>query len=142
MTGRRFWLGALAALLTIATFAPTIPAATFPERPITLIVPWEVGGSTDQTARALAKAAEAHLGQTIVVLNKPDVSTALGMAELAAAKPDGYTIGTLSSTTYLIPLRGRVAVLADSKHKTFKGPDRGRQGEPRPHQVWNGSRPR
>lgn len=118
------------------------PASAYPERPVTLIIPWDAGGSTDQTARALAKAAEPHLGQPIVVVNKPGASTTIGMAELAAAKPDGYTIGTLSSTTYLIPLRGRqvpydmlksfsyvsyygdnligVAVLADSKWKTMK----------------------
>lgn len=116
--------------------------AAFPERPITLIVPWDAGGSTDQTARALAKAAEAHLGQPVVVVNKPGASTTLGMSELAAARPDGYTIGTLSSTTYLIPLRGRavpydmlksfayvsyygdnligIAVLADSKWQSLK----------------------
>lgn len=142
MIGRGLRVGALAALLAIASLALTAPAAAFPERPITLIVPWDAGGSTDQTARALAKAAEAHLGQPVVVVNKPGASTTLGMTELAAAKPDGYTIGTLSSTTYLIPLRGRavpydmlksfsyvsyygdnligVAVLADSKYKTFK----------------------
>jgi tripartite-type tricarboxylate transporter receptor subunit TctC len=142
MTGRGIRLSALAvAVLAVATLV--LPASgAFPERPITLIVPWDAGGSTDQTARALAKAAEAHLGQPIVVVNKPGASTTLGMSELAAARPDGYTIGTLSSTTYLIPLRGRsvpydmlksfsyvsyygdnligIAVLADSKWKTLK----------------------
>jgi putative tricarboxylic transport membrane protein len=131
------------ALLVMAVLCgPAVAAAEFPERPITLIVPWAPGGSTDQTARVLARAAEASLGQPIVVLNKPGASTTLGMAELAAAKPDGYTVGTLSSTAYMIPLRGGrtvqydplksfswisyygdnligVAVLADSKWKTL-----------------------
>lgn len=81
--------------------------AQYPDKPITLIVPWAPGGSTDQTARVLAKAAEAYLGQPIVVVNRPGASTTIGMAELAKAKPDGYTIGTLSSTGYLVQLQGR-----------------------------------
>ncbi|MBX3456454.1 tripartite tricarboxylate transporter substrate binding protein [Ferrovibrio sp.] len=94
---------ALAALVV----APGAAHAQFPDRPVTLIVPWDAGGSTDQTARVLAKAAEKHLGQPIVVVNKPGAATVLGMTELAAAKPDGYTVGTLSSSSYLIPLAGR-----------------------------------
>jgi tripartite-type tricarboxylate transporter receptor subunit TctC len=82
-------------------------ALAFPDRPINLIVPWAAGGSTDQTGRVLAKAAEEHLGQPIVIVNKPGASTTLGMIELAQAEPDGYTIGTLSSTTYMVPLTGQ-----------------------------------
>lgn len=81
--------------------------AQYPDKPITLIVPWAAGGSTDQTSRVLAKAAEAYLGQPIVVVNRPGASTTIGMAELAKAQPDGYTIGTLSSTAYLVSLQGR-----------------------------------
>jgi tripartite-type tricarboxylate transporter receptor subunit TctC len=81
--------------------------AEYPDKPITMIVPWAAGGSTDQTARVLAKAAEASLGQPIVIINQPGASTTIGMAALAAAKPDGYTVGTLSSTGYLIALQGR-----------------------------------
>lgn len=81
--------------------------AEYPDKPITMIVPWAAGGSTDQTARVLAKAAEASLGQPIVIINQPGATTTIGMAALAAAKPDGYTIGTLSSSGYLIALQGR-----------------------------------
>lgn len=96
----------------VAAFASTllmsgVARAEFPSRPITMIVPWAAGGSTDQTARVLAKAAEASLGQPIVIVNRPGASTTIGMAELASAKPDGYTIGTLSSTAYLVALQGR-----------------------------------
>ncbi|MBN9581042.1 MAG: tripartite tricarboxylate transporter substrate binding protein [Afipia sp.] len=96
----------------VAAFASTllmsgVARAEFPTRPITMIVPWAAGGSTDQTARVLAKAAEASLGQPIVIVNRPGASTTIGMAELASAKPDGYTIGTLSSTAYLVALQGR-----------------------------------
>lgn len=84
-----------------------VARAEYPDKPITMIVPWAAGGSTDQTARVLAKAAEASLGQPIVIINRPGASTTIGMAELANAKPDGYTIGTLSSTGYLVALQGR-----------------------------------
>lgn len=93
--------------LLLAAAAGAAHAQKFPDRPITLIVPWAAGGSTDQTGRALAKAAQETLGQPIVVLNKPGASTTIGMAELAKAKPDGYTIGTLSSSSYLLALQGR-----------------------------------
>lgn len=94
---------AVAAALAILS-APA--RAEFPDKPITLIIPWNAGGSTDQTARALAAAAEKELGQPIVIVNKPGASTTLGMSELAAAAPDGYTIGTLSTTTYMAPITG------------------------------------
>jgi tripartite-type tricarboxylate transporter receptor subunit TctC len=93
--------------LAIAAMFSSAARAEYPEKPITMIVPWAAGGSTDQTARVLAKAAEAHLGQTIVIINRPGASTTIGMAELAKANPDGYTIGTLSSTAYLVALQGR-----------------------------------
>lgn len=97
-----------AALAIITSIGLLVPArAEYPEKPITMIVPWAAGGSTDQTARVLAKAAEASLGQPIVIINQPGASTTIGLAALAAAKPDGYTIGTLSSTGYLVALQGR-----------------------------------
>lgn len=84
-----------------------VASAQYPDKPVTMIIPWAAGGSTDQTARVLAKAAETHLGQPIVIINRPGASTTIGMAELAKATPDGYTIGTLSSTGYLVALQGR-----------------------------------
>ena len=103
-----FRLGAAA--LACAGFLAHGPAGAqgqFPDHPITLIVPWAPGGSTDVSGRALAKAAEGLLGQAIVVVNKPGASTTIGMAELARAKPDGYTLGTLSSSSYMLKAQGR-----------------------------------
>ncbi len=100
-------LASLVVLALSAVAATGALAQKFPDHPITLIVPWAAGGSTDQTGRALAKAAQGHLGQPIVVINKPGASTTIGMAELAKARPDGYTIGTLSSSSYLLALQGR-----------------------------------
>lgn len=78
----------------------------FPDKPIRLIVPWAAGGTSDVTARALAQAAEAQLKQPIVVLNAPGASTTIGMGQIHRASADGYTIGTLSSTSYNIALSG------------------------------------
>lgn len=64
---------------------------SFPTKPITIIVPWAAGGGTDATARALAKAAEKHLGVSVAVVNKTGGTGSVGMTEGATAKPDGYT---------------------------------------------------
>jgi tripartite-type tricarboxylate transporter receptor subunit TctC len=112
-----------AAVVGLATLLAA-PAIAFPDRPITMIVPWAPGGSTDQTSRVLARAAEKHLGQPIVILNKPGASTLIGMRELAQAKPDGYTIGTLSSSSYLAPLTGQAAsydILKDFTYISYYG---------------------
>ena len=98
---------AVVAVACAAVLAATPAQADYPERPITLIVPWAPGGSTDVSSRALAKAAESALGQPVVVVNKPGASTTIGMADLARAKPDGYTIGTLSSSSYMLKAQGR-----------------------------------
>ncbi|HEU0200735.1 MAG TPA: tripartite tricarboxylate transporter substrate binding protein [Burkholderiaceae bacterium] len=68
-------------------------ASGYPERPITFICPWPAGGTADQTMRALCQAAAKHIGQPIVVENKPGAAGMLGLKLLANAKPDGYTIG-------------------------------------------------
>jgi tripartite-type tricarboxylate transporter receptor subunit TctC len=68
----------------------------FPSNPITIIVHTSAGGPTDLMARELAKAASPILGQSIVVENRPGGSGATQMAAVATAKPDGYTLGTLT----------------------------------------------
>ena len=73
-------------------------------RPVTLIVPWPAGGTTDIGMRALASATERHLGQSIVIENRPGGSGTLGPAQMAAtAKPDGYTIAQLPITIFRFP---------------------------------------
>src|SRR5512139_2664201 len=79
-------------------------AQNFPVRPVTLIVPWPAGGTTDVGMRALATAAEKHLGQPIVVENRPGGSGTLGPGQMAAtAKPDGYTIAQIPITVFRFP---------------------------------------
>ncbi len=70
------------------------PAASdYPNRPVTMIVPYPAGGVTDLAARALADAMEKHLKQPVVVMNKVGGATTMGGYALATAKPDGYTLG-------------------------------------------------
>ena len=99
MISRR-WMPAVA--LSVATVAMGgLPAAagTFPEKPVTLIVPWPAGGGSDVTSRAVAKYAEGPLGRPIVVVNKPGGGGVVGTLEVERARPDGYTIMMCSSTT-------------------------------------------
>jgi tripartite-type tricarboxylate transporter receptor subunit TctC len=65
----------------------------YPSRPITFIDPFSPGGSSDLAMRALAKEAEKSLGQPIIIVNKPGGGGSVGVSAIAAAKPDGYTIG-------------------------------------------------
>lgn len=70
--------------------------AKFPSEPITLIVNYGGGGGTDITARALAKAAETHLGVPVTVVNKAGGAGTAGIIELKNKKPDGYTVGVVT----------------------------------------------
>ena len=67
--------------------------AAYPDRPITLIVPFGSGGSNDIPARVLASMMEKKLGQPIVVQNVVGAGGTQGSAQIAAARPDGYTLG-------------------------------------------------
>src|SRR6185369_1631820 len=72
--------------------------------PVTLIVPWPAGGSTDIGMRALADASQKHLGQPIVIENRPGASGTLGPAQMAAtSKPDGYTVSQIPITVFRLP---------------------------------------
>src|SRR3546814_7897112 len=102
----------LAVLATVAmTFgaiaAPAAQAA-YPEHPINMIVSYGPGGGTDLVARALAPYIEKYLGKNarIVVVNRPGAGGEIGFAEVARAKPDGYTIGFLNTPNILtIPIQ-------------------------------------
>jgi tripartite-type tricarboxylate transporter receptor subunit TctC len=81
-----------ATVLTVAPFVGTAEAADWkPARPINLIVPWAAGGATDQVLRVVAAELERSLGQTIVVINQPGASGAIGTKSALDAARDGYT---------------------------------------------------
>lgn len=78
-------------------------AQTFPDRPVRLIVPWPAGGSTDVSLRVLASIAARHLGQPIVVENRPGAAGTLGVVALAQARPDGYTLAQIPMGVFRVP---------------------------------------
>jgi len=95
---------ALAALAALALAAPAVLAQAFPSRPITLIVPWPAGGSTDRHLRTLAEAASKQLGQPVIVQNVPGGGGTTGPGTMALnAKPDGYTIAQFPMGMLRIP---------------------------------------
>ncbi|MYN13407.1 tripartite tricarboxylate transporter substrate binding protein [Pusillimonas sp. TS35] len=77
--------------------------AKYPERPITMIVPFPPGGVTDTVARPVADALGRDLGQPVVVENKAGAGGAIGAGEAAKAKPDGYTIMLMLSSISILP---------------------------------------
>lgn len=83
-----------------------ISVEKYPERPITVIVPTSAGGGPDLMVRAMEKAAMQYLGQPLVVTNITGGGGAKGWNELAAAKPDGYTLGVTPTGLILQPLYG------------------------------------
>lgn len=76
--------------------------ASFPTKPIDLIIPFPAGGGTDLGARVLKPYLEKELGVTVNIVNKPGAEGWIGWAELANAKPDGYTIGYVNSPTLVV----------------------------------------
>jgi tripartite-type tricarboxylate transporter receptor subunit TctC len=91
--------------MTAVFFIGAASAQEFPNRPVTLIVPFPAGGGTDIAVRAIAEAASRHLGQPIIVDNKAGAAGASGPAVMAAtAKPDGYTISQMPIGVYRIPI--------------------------------------
>ncbi len=116
-------------------------AQAYPTKPVTLIVPWPAGGSTDRHLRTLAEIASRHLGQNVIVQNQPGGGGTTGPGNMALnAKPDGYTIAQfpmgmlriphmqktlwnpLTDFSFILGVSGYTfgfVVKADSPHKTF-----------------------
>ena len=137
---RRRWLQRRLAMAVLAAGEQAF-AQAYPTRPITLIVPWPAGGSTDRHLRGLAELASKHLGQNIIVENKPGGGGTSGPGTMAlTAKPDGYTIAQfplgmlrlpqmqkvqwnpLTDFSFIIGVTGYtfgVTVRADSPYKSF-----------------------
>jgi tripartite-type tricarboxylate transporter receptor subunit TctC len=91
MQKRHFLQAVSFAVAALAAAGPVMAQQWKPTRPINLIVPWAAGGSTDQVTRVTAAELEKALGQTIVIINQPGASGAIGTKSALDAPKDGYT---------------------------------------------------
>jgi tripartite-type tricarboxylate transporter receptor subunit TctC len=94
-TTRRQALATLAALATAR--APALAQPRYPDRPITLVVPFGPGGIADLSARAVAEVLARSLGQPVVVDNQPGAGASVASQRVARAAPDGHTLLLLSN---------------------------------------------
>lgn len=90
---RKLVLRGLATCLSLGLLAAASAQAAWPDKPLTLIVPFGPGSSPDTMARVVAEDAGKTLQQSIVIQNRPGASGNLGTDQIAKAKPDGYTFG-------------------------------------------------
>lgn len=103
MQRRTAGLATLAAALALAVPFPTQAQGSWPaEKPVTIIVPFPAGGSTDMVARALALEMAAKLGQSFVVDNRPGATGTLGAGMVKRAAPDGYTLLVSSLGAFVV----------------------------------------
>jgi tripartite-type tricarboxylate transporter receptor subunit TctC len=86
--------GLAAVMLALVAGGPL--RAEYPDRPITIIVPWGAGGGTDATGRILASLLEQELGVPVSVVNRTGGSGVVGHSAIATAAPDGYTLGVVT----------------------------------------------
>lgn len=93
---RRIVLSTTLAAVALAG-AATGAAAAWPERPVTVIVPWAAGGGTDATGRIVASMLEERLGQPFNVVNRTGGGGVVGHTDIANADPDGYTLGVITT---------------------------------------------
>ena len=98
MPGRRALLAAGAGL---ALAAPGVRAQGFPERPITLLVPFATGGYNDRLARAMAPFVQKHIGQPVTVANRPGGGTVLGNTFFLQQPDDGYMVMVHSAAPFI-----------------------------------------
>lgn len=98
---KKFLWAALTACVTLT--AGTLSAQTsWPERAVTVIVPFPAGGATDAAARVMTTQMQATLGQSFVVDNRPGATGTLGAGAVKRAAPDGYTLMVASLAPYVI----------------------------------------
>jgi len=140
-TRRQLLTGAAAGAAGLLLPAWARAADEYPARPITFICPWPAGGTADVSMRAICQVASTTLKQPIVIENKAGAAGMIGAAALAAATPDGYTIGQIpisvtrfsqlgtlkldprKNYTFLARTSGQtfgIAVLPDSRFKNLK----------------------
>jgi tripartite-type tricarboxylate transporter receptor subunit TctC len=103
-------------LAALALVASTAWAQSWPSKPLHLIVPFPPGGGTDLVSRSIAAHLGQALGQPVVVENRPGAGGTIGADAVAKAAPDGYTLGTATSSTH----PAAVALLKDVPYDPVK----------------------
>jgi tripartite-type tricarboxylate transporter receptor subunit TctC len=100
-----------AALLAPALLASPTPARAqwAPSRPVTIQIAFPAGGATDAQMRAFAKAASRHLGQTVLIENRPGAGATLPGANMRNTRPDGYTLAQIPLPALRLPFMQRMA---------------------------------
>lgn len=93
---------ASACSMAFAASAQTGAPATWPDKPVTIVVPFPAGGSTDMVARAMAQQMGDKLGQNFVVDNRPGATGTLGAGAVKRAAPDGYTLLVSSLGAFVV----------------------------------------
>ena len=96
---RRLCLAAVTATAAVAALAQD----AYPSKPITMVVPFPPGGVADTVGRPVAEAMGKHLNQTVVVVNRGGAGGGIGMAQVAKAAPDGYTMLMALSSVVVLP---------------------------------------
>jgi tripartite-type tricarboxylate transporter receptor subunit TctC len=100
MKRNSFVMGAVCAgVLALGSLAVHAQAPVWPDKPVTIVVPFPAGGATDVISRALGQKLSAQLGQTFVIDNKPGAASAIGARLVAGAPADGYTLLMATSSS-------------------------------------------
>jgi len=97
--------------VAVLTFVAALPlcAADFPEKEVSIIIPWAPGGATDLIFRAVGAASQQNLGQAMVIVNRAGGGGAVGYTEGAQAKPDGYTLTAAVTPLTILPHQVKTA---------------------------------
>lgn len=90
------------AALVACPLAGSAVAASYPERPVRIVVPWPAGGPTDAVARVLAQEISQQLGQPIIIDNKAGATGSIGSDSVAKSPPDGYTIVVSNTASHAL----------------------------------------
>ena len=99
MNWRSLPLSNLALFFVSLAVIPIAPAASWPEKPVRIIIPWPPGGSTDIVGRLLAAELTGLLKQQVIIDNRAGAGSIVGLQIATAAPPDGYTF-MMTSTAY------------------------------------------
>jgi tripartite-type tricarboxylate transporter receptor subunit TctC len=98
----RGWLTAAALVSFVLLWSGVVAAQSYPNRPITMIVPFPAGGATDTLARFLAEQMRTILGQSIIIENVGGAAGSIGVGRAVRSPPDGYTLSIGTSTTHML----------------------------------------